>query len=45
MMMKISIPVQAGNARIKDGSLPKTVMGFVELEDMKKGIEKAMKQA
>ena len=30
MMMKVSIPTDAGNKGVKDGSLPKTVMGFVE---------------
>ena len=30
MMMKVSIPVQAGNKTIREGILPKTVMKFVE---------------
>ncbi len=30
MMMKVSIPVEAGNRGIKGGILPKTVMEFVE---------------
>lgn len=30
MMMKVSIPVEAGNRGIKEGILPKTVMEFVE---------------
>jgi len=29
-LMKVSIPVGAGNRAIKDGTLPKTVMEFVE---------------
>ena len=31
MMMKVTIPVEAGNKGVKEGILPKTVMGFVEL--------------
>ena len=31
MMLKVSIPVEAGNRGIKEGILPKTVMEFVEL--------------
>ena len=30
MMLKVGIPVEAGNRGIKDESLPKTLMGFVE---------------
>jgi hypothetical protein len=30
MMMKVSMPVEAGNRGVKEGILPKTVMGFVE---------------
>ena len=30
MMMKVSIPVEAGNKGVKEGGLPKTVMAFVE---------------
>ena len=30
VMMKVSIPVEAGNKGVKDGSLPKTVVEFVE---------------
>ena len=30
MMMKVSIPVDAGNKGVKEGGLPKTVLGFVE---------------
>ena len=30
MMMKVLIPVEAGNKGVKEGILPKTVMGFVE---------------
>jgi len=30
VMMKIQLPVENGNKGIKDGNLPKTVMGFIE---------------
>jgi hypothetical protein len=30
MMMKVSMPVEAGNKGVKEGLLPKTVMAFVE---------------
>ena len=28
--MKVSIPVEAGNKGVKEGLLPKTIMGFIE---------------
>lgn len=30
MMMKVSVPVEAGNKGIKEGIFPKTVMAFVD---------------
>jgi hypothetical protein len=30
VMMKVSIPVEAGNKGVKEGILPQTIMGFVE---------------
>jgi hypothetical protein len=30
MLMKVSIPVEAGNVGVKEGILPKTMMSFVE---------------
>jgi hypothetical protein len=30
MLMKVSIPTESGNRSVVDGSLPKTVMGFLE---------------
>lgn len=30
MMMKVRIPVAAGNKGVQDGTLPKTVMAFME---------------
>ena len=30
VMMKVSFPVEASNRGIKDGSLPKTIMSFID---------------
>ncbi|MCA9730171.1 MAG: hypothetical protein KC729_20975 [Candidatus Eisenbacteria bacterium] len=30
VLMKVSIPVEAGNRGVKEGILPKTIMNFVE---------------
>ena len=30
VMMKVSIPVGAGNRGIKEGTLPKTILGFMD---------------
>ncbi len=30
VMMKVSFPVEASNKGVKDGSLPKTIMSFME---------------
>lgn len=30
MLMKVSVPVDEGNKAVRDGTLPKTMMGFVE---------------